>query len=249
MIENARRYVEPLLFFVALGLIWEWSVHYFEIRSYLLPPLSDVFATMWSSRASLASHAAVTLTEVIVGLSFAIVAGVLLAAAIFYVPTLRRTIFPFITAMQSVPKVALAPLMIMWFGYGPTSKYVMSFLFAFFPIVVSTLGGLNSTPSHLVEHFKALRASTWEATWRLRIPSALPSFLDGCRIAVPLAMIGAIVGEFVGAQRGLGYVIMMTSSSSQTSLMFAALITVSLLSTSIFLLFQFASQLVWWRAV
>lgn len=249
MFETARRYVEPILFFVALGLIWEWSVHYFEVRSYLLPPLSDVFATMWNSRESLASHASTTLVEVIVGLVSAIVAGVLLAAAIFYLPTLRRTVFPFITAMQSVPKVALAPLMIMWFGYGPTSKYVMSFLFAFFPIVIATLGGLSSTPLHLVEHFKALRASTWETTWRLRIPSALPSFLDGCRIAIPLAMIGAIVGEFVGAQRGLGYVIMMTSSSSQTSLMFAALITVALLSTAIFLLFQFASRLVWWRAI
>lgn len=249
MLRSARHVLEPLLFFVALGLIWEWSVHHFQIKSYLLPPLSSVFAMLWTQKANLLSHASVTLVEVLVGFAGAIVAGAALASAIFYVPTLRRTLFPFITALQSVPKVALAPLMIMWFGYGMTSKFVMSFLFAFFPIVISTLGGLSSTPSHLVEHFRALRASTWETAWRLRIPSALPSFLDGCRIAIPLTMIGAIVGEFVGAQHGLGYVIMTASSTSQTALMFAALITVAVMSTTLFLLFQLMSRFVWWRAV
>lgn len=249
MLSSVRRFAEPLLFFIALGLIWEWSVHHFQVRSYLLPPLSSVFSIMWTQRLNLLSHASVTLLEVIVGFVGAIVAGVLLASAIFYLPALRRTLFPFITAMQSIPKVALAPLMIMWFGYGLTSKFVMSFLFAFFPIVIATLGGLSSTPSHLVEHFKALRASTWETAWRLRIPSALPNFLDGCRIAIPLTMIGAIVGEFVGAQRGLGYVIMMSSSTSQTALMFAALITVAVMSTTLFLIFQLVSRFVWWRAV
>lgn len=249
MLPSARRFVEPLLFFLALGVLWEWSVHHFQIRSYLLPPLSGVFSVMWTQRLNLLSHASVTLVEVIVGFAGAIVIGVVVASAIFYVPALRRTLLPFITAMQSIPKVALAPLMIMWFGYGMTSKFVMSFLFAFFPIVIATLGGLSSTPANLVEHFRALRASTWESAWRLRIPSALPSFLDGCRIAIPLTMIGAIVGEFVGAQHGLGYVIMMSSSTSQTALMFAALITVAVMSTTLFLLFQLVSRFVWWRAM
>lgn len=249
MHPHLRRVVDPFLFFLALGLIWEWSVHYFQIRSYLLPPLSSVFSVMWTQRFHLLNHASVTLLEVIVGFAGAITAGVLLASAIFTFPVLRRTLFPFITAMQSIPKVALAPLMIMWFGYGLTSKFVMAFLFAFFPIVIATLGGLSSTPSNLVEHFKALRASGWETAWRLRIPSALPSFLDGCRIAIPLTMIGAIVGEFVGAQSGLGYVIMMSSSTSQTALMFAALITVAAMSITLFLLFQTISRLVWWRAI
>ena len=247
--ERVRQIGEPLLFFILLGVIWEWSVHALDIRSYLLPPLSDVFVEMWESRASLLSHGMVTVVEVIVGFCGAVVLGVIIAGLIFYVPMLRRTLLPFITALQSVPKVALAPLMIVWFGYGPMSKYVMAFLFAFFPIVISTLGGLNGTPPNLVEHFRALRASAWETTWRLYLPAALPAFLDGCRIAIPLTMIGAIVGEFVGAQRGLGYVIMLTSSSGETDLMFAALITIALLSTALFGLFQIGARLVWWRAV
>lgn len=249
MLRASRRWIEPLVFFVSLGLFWEWSVGYFQVKPYLLPRLSDVFLAMWAQRVSLAGHAWVTLIEVIVGFAGAVIAGVLIAMAIFFFPTLRRTLFPLITALQSLPKVALAPLMIIWFGYGLTSKFVMSFLFAFFPIIIATLGGLSSTPAHLVEHFRALRASAWETTWRLRIPSALPNFLDGCRIAIPLSMIGAIVGEFVGAQSGLGYVIMMTSSTSSTSLMFAALILVALMSTSLFLLFHAVSRLVWWRTV
>lgn len=249
MNEKLRRFGEPFLFFVFLGLIWEGSVHYFDIRSYLLPPLSDVFVEMWQSRLSLLSHGMVTLLEVIVGFAGAVVLGAIIAGLIFYIPMLRRTLLPFITAMQSVPKVALAPLMIVWFGYGPMSKYVMAFLFAFFPIVISTLGGLSGTPGNLIEHFRSLRASAWETTWRLYLPSALPAFLDGCRIAIPLTMIGAIVGEFVGAQRGLGYVIMLTSSSGETDLMFASLITIALLSTAVFMVFQLFARLVWWRAV
>ena len=249
MSSTVRRYLEPLAFFTLLGVAWEVSVRYFEVKSYLLPALSDVFAAMWNSRASLASHGLVTLIEVLVGFAGAVVIGAALATAIFFIPSLQRTLFPFITAMQSVPKVALAPLMIVWFGYGLTSKFVMAFLFAIFPIIIATLGGFSSTPSNLIEHFRALRASPWQTTWRLRIPSALPNFLDGCRIAIPLSMIGAIVGEFVGAQRGLGYVIMMTSSSSQTDLMFAALITVALMSTALFMAFQMLGRLVWWRSV
>ncbi|MEI8154870.1 MAG: ABC transporter permease [Hyphomicrobiales bacterium] len=249
MSEKIRNVVDPVLFLIVLGLLWEWSVRFFRIKPYLFPTLSDVFAVLWNERVSMWNQGLITLLEVVVGFAAATVGGVIIALAIFFVPTVRRTVYPMITAMQSIPKVALAPLMVVWFGYGLSAKFVMAFLFAVFPIIIATLGGLAGTPQNLVEHFRALNASGWETIWRLRIPSALPSFIDGCKIAIPLAMIGAVVGEFIGSQNGLGYVILVSSSTAQTAQMFAALITSAVLSWALFLLMELISKLVWWRAV
>ena len=249
MSEKIRNVVDPVLFLIVLGLLWEWSVRFFRIKPYLFPTLSDVFAVLWNERVSMWNPGLITLLEVVVGFAAATVGGVIIALAIFFVPTVRRTVYPMITAMQSIPKVALAPLMVVWFGYGLSAKFVMAFLFAVFPIIIATLGGLAGTPQNLVEHFRALNASGWETIWRLRIPSALPSFIDGCKIAIPLAMIGAVVGEFIGSQNGLGYVILVSSSTAQTAQMFAALITIAVLSWALFLLMELISKLVWWRAV
>ena len=249
MSEKIRNVVDPVLFLIVLGLLWEWSVRFFRIKPYLFPTLSDVFAVLWNERVSMWNQGLITLLEVVVGFAAATVGGVIIALAIFFVPTVRRTVYPMITAMQSIPKVALAPLMVVWFGYGLSAKFVMALLFAVFPIIIATLGGLAGTPQNLVEHFRALNASGWETIWRLRIPSALPSFIDGCKIAIPLAMIGAVVGEFIGSQNGLGYVILVSSSTAQTAQMFAALITIAVLSWALFLLMELISKLVWWRAV
>ncbi len=237
------------MFLIVLGLLWEGSVYYFGIKAYLFPRLSDVFRVLWDERVSMWNQSLITLLEVVVGFIWAVIGGIATALAIFFVPTIRRTVYPMITAMQSIPKVALAPLMVVWFGYGLSAKFVMAFLFAVFPIIIATLGGLAGTPQNLVEHFKALNASGWETIWRLRIPSALPSFIDGCKIAIPLAMIGAIVGEFIGSQNGLGYVILVSSSTAQTAQMFAALITIAVLSWTLFLIMELIGKLVWWRAV
>ena len=249
MNDKVRNILDPIVFLIVLGLLWEGSVYYFGIKAYLFPRLSDVFRVLWDERVSMWNQSLITLLEVVVGFIWAVIGGIATALAIFFVPTIRRTVYPMITAMQSIPKVALAPLMVVWFGYGLSAKFVMAFLFAVFPIIIATLGGLAGTPQNLVEHFKALNASGWETIWRLRIPSALPSFIDGCKIAIPLAMIGAIVGEFIGSQNGLGYVILVSSSTAQTAQMFAALITIALLSWALFLIMELIGKLVWWRAV
>lgn len=249
MNARIRNVVDPVVFLIVFGLLWEWSVRFFGIKAYLFPPLSDVFRVLWDERVSLWNQALITLLEVVVGFIWAVFGGLMIAVAIFLVPTVRRIVYPMITAMQSIPKVALAPLMVVWFGYGLSAKFVMAFLFAVFPIVIATLGGLSSTPDHLVEHFRSLRASKWVTIRRLRIPTAMPSFIDGCKIAVPLAMIGAIVGEFIGSQNGLGYVILISSSTAQTSLMFAALITIAVLSLMLFVVMELIGRLVWWRSL
>ncbi len=243
-----RKITDALIFFVILGLVWEYGVKFFGIKSYLLPPLSDIGRAFIDSRDALWTHSLITLGEVLIGFLFAVLLGVPIAAIIYFVPFAKRTLYPFMIALQSIPKIGLAPIIIVWFGYGLTSKVIMAFLFAFFPIVISTLGGFASTPANLEEHFRALKASPWVTFWRLRAPSALPNFVDGCKVAMPLAVIGAIVGEFVGSNTGLGNLILLATGSSQTALTFAALLAVTLLSLGLFYIIEFLGRYVWWRS-
>lgn len=240
--------LQTALFFLFLGLVWEYSVKFFEVKSYLLPPLSDIFRELWVSRGLLLEQSIVTLKEVMIGFLLAVVLGVAIAAAIFFMPIARRTLYPTVIGLQSVPKVGLAPIIIVWFGYGLFSKVIMAFLFAFFPIVIATLGGLRTTPDNLIEHFQALRASKWTTFWKLRVPSALPNFIDGCKVAMPMAVIGAIVGEFVGSNNGLGNLILLATGSSNSTLTFASLFVVTGLSLLLFFVIELLGRLVWWRS-
>ena len=244
-----REIAEPAIVFVLLALAWEKAVAIFGIKRYLLPPLSEVLTTLWNGRAMIVKEAWVTTGEIVLGYFWAVLAGVLLGLAIFAWPTMRRTLYPLIVLFQGLPKVALAPLLVIWFGYGLTSKVLMAFLFAFFPVVVATLGGLGGTPEHLLEHFRAIRASPMTTFVRLRIPSALPSILDGCKTAMPLAVIGAIVGEFVASERGLGHLILEANANAKTDLLFAALIAISILAGVLYVLVELAAKRVWWRAL
>ena len=197
----------------------------------------------------LALQSWITTQEVLWGFVLAVFGGVLLGLAIHVMPLMHRTIYPLVVVFQGLPKIALAPLMVVWFGYGDTSKVLMAFLFAFFPVVISTMGGLASTPAHLVEHFRAIRASAWTTFRRLQVPSALPAILDGCKSAMPLAVIGAIVGEFIGAEHGLGHLILEANANARTDLLFAALIAISVVSGVLYLLVELAAKRVWWRAL
>jgi NitT/TauT family transport system permease protein len=138
---------------------------------------------------------------------------------------------------------------VVWLGYGLSSKVLMAFLFAFFPIVISTLGGLAGTPVHLLEHFRAIGASPWTTFRRLQFPAALPSFIDGCKMAMPLAVIGAIAGEFVGSEKGLGSLILLANANARTDLVFAALIAISILAGAFYLVVELAAKRVWWRGL
>jgi NitT/TauT family transport system permease protein len=235
-------------FFLLLSLGWEFGVRWSGVQSYLLPPPSAILAELWQSRAPILAQSLVTLTEVFWGFIIAVALGVPIAALIFFSRTAKRTVYPLFVALQSIPKIGLAPLIVVWFGYGLTSKLIMAFLFAFFPIIISTLGGLASTPAHLEEHFRALRATPMQSFWRLRVPAALPSFLDGCKVAMPLAVIGAVVGEFVGSNDGLGNLILTASGSGHTTLTFAALIAVTLMSLILFYSVAYWERFIWWRA-
>jgi NitT/TauT family transport system permease protein len=244
-----RRIVDPAILFLLLALLWEYAVVLFGVKRYLLPPLSHVLDTLWQGRANILHQSWITTLEILVGYFWAVTGGILLGLAIFAWPTLRRTLYPLIVLFQGLPKVALAPIFVVWLGYGMSSKVLMAFLFAFFPVVVSTLGGLAGTPEYLLEHFRAIRASPMTTFLRLRIPSALPSIMDGCKSAMPLAVIGAIVGEFVASENGLGHLILEANASAKTELMFAALIAISILAGILYMAVELVAKRVWWRAL
>ena len=229
--------------------MWEWAVDIFAIKPYLLPALSSVLRSLWHNRMMLLEQALVTGGEIVLGYAAAVIGGVLMALAIFTWPLAYRMFYPVLVVFQGLPKIALAPLMIVWVGYGTSSKVLMAFLFAFFPVMITTLGGLAGTPEHLVEHFRAIRASPWTMFRRLRLPAALPSIMDGCKTAMPLAVIGAIVGEFVGSQRGLGYLILESNAQARTDLLFAALVAISLLAGLLYWAIEVLARRVWWRAL
>jgi NitT/TauT family transport system permease protein len=244
-----RDIAEPAVLFLLLALLWEKAVELFGIKPYLLPPLSQVLQTFWDNRGMLLQQSLVTLWEVLGGFVWAVVGGIALGLVIFASPVIRRTVYPAIVLFQGLPKVALAPILVIWFGYGLASKVLMAFLFAFFPVVIGTLGGLAGTPEHLLEHFRAIRASSATTFLRLRIPSALPSIMDGCKTAMPLAVIGAIVGEFVGAETGLGHLLLAANANARSDLMFAALIAIAILSGVLYVIVELAAKRVWWRAL
>jgi NitT/TauT family transport system permease protein len=201
-----------------------------------VPAPSSVCATLWSEIASgrLLPHLMVTATEMVLGLTLGCVvglgAGILLAEA----DGLRRLLHPYILASQVVPKLALGPLFIVWFGFGLTPTVVITALVCFFPLMENTLTGLSRVDTARLELFRMLRASRLETLLRLKLPSALPVILAGFRVAVVLALVGAVVGEFIGGRAGLGASIIAAQSVMDSSLMFALFIVITLLGMAFY---------------
>ena len=247
--DRARRWLEPVLFFALLALLWQYGVTWFGLRRYVLPPLSEVLTAGWKAREELAANALVTAIEVAAGFALSVAGGAALGLLIHASASARRTLYPLVTALQSLPKIALAPLMMVWFGYGFTSRIASAVLFALFPVAIATVGGLASVPRHLEEHFRALGANPWDTFRRLRMPAALPGFVDGVRISTPLAVIGTIAGEFVGGDKGLGHLILFATANGRTDLMFAVILTITALALAFYALVEAASRLVWWRGL
>ncbi|VWC60991.1 nitrate ABC transporter permease [Burkholderia lata] len=244
-----KRLIETIAFWAIVGVAWEVGVRWTGTREYVLPSLSSVIAAGWEMRAQLLADSLTTAWEVFAGFALAVAGGLAIGLLASASNLVRRTLLPFVTALQSMPKIALAPLLIVWFGYGFASKLAAAVLFAFFPIVVATMGGLAGVPRHLDEHFRALGASAAHTFWHLRLPAALPALMDGLKIAMPLAVIGAIVGEFIGAEAGLGHLIVFATSNAQTPLCFAAILMVTALAMLFYGAVELVSRAVWWRGV
>ena len=226
----ARAMAGATLTFVVLLALWELLVREFKVPGWILPAPSAIALALAEWRGELARHSLVTLYETIVGFALAIAISLPLAVAVVYAPILRNTVYPILLVFQSVPKVAIAPLLALWIGFGMLPKIVVVFLVCFFPIIVATATGLAAVPTPLMELIRSLSASTLQTFIKIRFPTAIPHIFVGLKIAITFAVIGAVIGEFVGSEDGLGYLILVSSSQSRTPLAFAALVLLTAMS-------------------
>ncbi|WP_138468817.1 ABC transporter permease [Poseidonocella sp. HB161398] len=237
-----RARLEPLAIFAALFLLWELAVRWFALPSWLLPAPSEILATARDWAPELAANALVTLRETVTGFALAVAISVPLAVLIAFTRVLRRVLYPILLGLQSVPKVALAPLVTLWLGVGEAPKVVIVVLVCFFPVLVNMIAGLEAAPRNMVDLMRSVEASRWQVFRRLRLPFALPHIFTGCKVAVTFAVIGSVIAEFVAAQSGLGYLILMSTSQSLTPLAFAAILLLTLMSVLLFYLIEWAER-------
>ena len=227
-------YAVPAATLVGAVILWELASRIFHIPKFVMPAPSQIVGEAWDWRYRFIGHTWVTLYETLGGFALSIVVGVPLAVLIVYSPWLRRALYPLIVVTQAVPKIAIAPVLLLIIGYGKAPKMIVAFLVAFFPIVVDTATGLAATPPELLDLSRSYRASAFKTFTKVRFPMALPFFFSGLKVAITLAVIGAVVGEFVGSDQGLGYVILSATSYWKTGLAFSAMILLSLMAIVLF---------------
>lgn len=230
MRSNAKL-VAPLVFLVLFLVFWQYAPTLLSIQSNILPPFSDVM-TVFTDSLTLGlylEHALVTLKEAAIGLVIGGGLGFLVGVLLTESRILMTTFYPYIVALQCMPKVAIAPLLVIWFGFGITSKIVIVALLCFFPVLVNTISGIRSVSREQLELFAAVRATRFKTLVHLLIPAALPSILTGFELAIVVSLLGAIVGEFVGAEEGLGVLLLQAQFQMAMPSVFAILLVLALL--------------------
>ena len=248
MLAALERRIRPVLLpaGVLLGtlVVWEITWRIFNIPRFVVPLPSGIIAETWAWRWYLLSHSWVTLYETLAGFALSIAVGTPLAVMLVYSPLLRGALYPLLVVTQAVPKVAIAPVLLLLLGAGEVSKVVVAFLVAFFPIVVDTATGLAATPPELLDLSRSYRASQLKTFIKVRFPMALPFFFSGLKVAVTLSVIGAVVGEFVGSDKGLGYVIVSATSYWKSNLAFGAMLLLAVMAVGLFGLVELVERLV-----
>lgn len=215
----------------ALWMIGAWVL---RLPGYILPDPVDVGRTLVEDRRTLAVDTLVTGREAALGFLTAAVVGVGLGMTIAFQRRVGGVLYPILIGSNSLPKVAVAPLFVVWMGFGLQPKVAIAFLVAFFPVVINTIAGLRGIPDDMVELVRSMTGSSWRILWRVRLPYALPTIVAGYKVAVSLAVVGAVVGEFVAADRGLGYRIVVATGAFDTTVVFASLVLLTALALALF---------------
>jgi NitT/TauT family transport system permease protein len=239
------------LFVVSLGLLalaWQYGVQIFHIPEYLIPRFSTVVKTVVDQRTSLLHHTWITGYESVIGFAVALAVSIPLAILITYSKTVEKIVYPWLVSSQVVPKVAVAPLFVVWFGFGIRPKIIVAFLIAFFPIVVSTTVGLKSTEREMLYLARSMGGGDLVTFLRVRVPNAMPSIFGGLKVGITFSVVGALVGEFVGSSSGLGYVLLRATGVLDTPTVFASLVLMTILGVILFAAVEISERiLVPWR--
>ena len=248
-----KRWLPPIVIVVVLLGLWQLAASLdviasaLNIEPFLVPSPSEIAQSLWADRSLLLDNGWVTLQEVLAGFALSVVAGVAFAVVLHLSPMLRRAFYPLLIASQTVPIVVIAPILVVWLGFGIGPKLVIIALICFFPITVNTLDGLHSVDPDLLKMMRTLDASRLQTFRRVEGPSALPYFFSGAKIAVAVAVIGAVFGEWAGSSSGLGHLIQQASAQLQTARTFAAVVVLSALAIVLFgLLAVIERRVAWW---
>jgi NitT/TauT family transport system permease protein/putative hydroxymethylpyrimidine transport system permease protein len=249
-----KRWLLPPLLVAALIGAWQLAAtsgalaNLLNLESLLVPSPSEIAESLWQNRSLLAENAWVTLQEVLLGLALAIAAGVIFAVAMRLSETLRLAFYPLLVASQSIPIVAIAPILVVWFNFGIGPKLFIVSLICFFPVTVNTLDGLSSVDPEATKMMRTLDASRRQILWRVEGPAALPYFFSGAKIAAAVAVIAALFGELAGAESGLGVLIRQDNAQLETARVFAAVLILAVMGMALFGIFAAAERrVVTWR--
>lgn len=244
MIRRILNVLYPLVGITFILVVWQIYTQAFAVSKIVLPSPSDIFWASVINWKILVRESWPTFLESILGFGLAVVIGVPFAVCVANSRILNLTLYPILIATQSIPKVAVAPIILVWFGLGLQSKLVIAFLVAFFPIVVDTAAGMRATPTGLLELARALRASPLQVFMKVQFPAALPFIFAGSKVAVTLAVIGAVIGEFIGSVEGLGNTLLSANSQLDSPFAWAALIWLSALGILMFGLVVLVERLI-----
>lgn len=216
-------FIRPIIISLCLLALWQSAVSFGEVPAYLLPSPLSVWQKLTENTALLWEHSQITLLEILLGLLFGFIFGLASALLLTRYKKMSALLLPILVISQAIPVFAIAPLLVLWFGYGLASKIVMTVLIIYFPVTAACFDGLRHTPKSWLDLAKTLQISPLALLFKVQLPASLPSLASGLRIAVSVAPIGAIVGEWVGSSKGLGYLMLHSNARMQTDLMFAAL--------------------------
>jgi len=230
----------PPLTFVAIIGLWSASVRFFKIPAYLLPGPADIFSRIWADYPMLWTHATVTMTEIVLGFALTVVTAIPLGLVIALSPFAKQVLYPPIMLLQLVPKIAVAPLFLVWLGFGMESKVLLTTLMTFFPLLIASISGFQILDTRLLYLTQSMGASTWLTFRYLRFPAALPVIFSGLKTSATIAATAAIVAEFVGANQGLGYVLLRGTSTMDIELTFAVLVVLTVIGIVINYAVEFA---------
>jgi len=234
IIFERSRAITSAITTAGLLLIWQLVVWISAAPPYILPAPWDVLGAWWAHAGLLLDHARVTIIEIVVGLILGLMLGVASALMLTYFRPVRRWMLPLLVVSQALPVFALAPLLVLWLGYGLASKIAMAVLIIYFPVTAACYDGLRHTPQYWLDLAATMDASALAVLRHIRLPGALPSLASGVRVATAVAPIGAVVGEWVGSSAGLGYLMLHANARMQVDLMFAALITLAVFAVALY---------------
>ena len=228
------RYVPPVLVFLLVLIAWQTAVSVFHLREYLLPSPANVVRALVGDEVPWARHVWITTLEIVGAFAVAAGVGVLLGVAIAWSAVLARALVPFLVFVNTLPKVAVAPLFLLWLGYGILPNMLIGALIGFFPVVINTAVGLSQVDEELLDLGRVFNAPKWRVFATIRIPNAAPYIFSALKVTATAAVVGAIVGEFVASQKGLGYVIITTQGSMNTPVAFAALVWIAVVGLAVY---------------